>query len=84
MASNHLHATREQWLNAFVRAARPVFTTVMAPLPDNVRVSVGFTGAGKRGKAIGECWSSQASADGHFEIFLKPTVDRRRTWRMTI
>lgn len=24
---------------------------------------------------IGECWSSDASEDGHFEIFIKPTLD---------
>lgn len=67
--------TREQWLNAFVRASRPMFKKAGFPLPDNVRVSVGFTSSGARGKAIGECWSEASSADGHFEIFIKPTLE---------
>lgn len=64
--------TREAWLNAFVEAARAQFETAGHPLPDKVRVSVGFTSSGKRSKVIGECWSDQASADGHFEIFIRP------------
>lgn len=69
-------ATRECWLNAFVNAARPHFERVGFELPGHVRVSVGFPSGGKRGKAIGECWGTQASADGHFEIFLRPSLDR--------
>lgn len=68
------YATREEWLNAFVQAAKPQFIAVGAPLPEKVRVSVGFTSGGKRGKSIGECWSEMCSEDGHFEIFLKPTT----------
>jgi hypothetical protein len=69
------YATREEWLQAFIDAARPKFEEVNAPLPYNVRVAVGFTSKGARGKTIGECWSSICSQDGHFEIFLKPTLD---------
>lgn len=68
--------TREQWLEAFAEASRPHFARVGYPLPRNVRVSVGFTSGGARGRAIGECWSSIASADGHFEIFLRPSLQR--------
>ena len=68
------YTVREDWLNAFVSAARPVFEGAGFPLPEKVRVSVGFTSAGRRGQRIGECWSDDASADGHFEIFLKPTM----------
>ncbi len=75
MASNPIHATREQWLNAFMVAARPQFALAGAPLPLNVRISVGFPSSGRKGKSIGECWSAIASDDGHFEIFLKPTLD---------
>lgn len=64
--------TREQWLNKFMNAARPQFKAAGAPLPKNVRVSIGFTSAGRRGKRIGECWSKAASADGNFEIFIVP------------
>lgn len=69
------YATREEYLNAFAEKARPYFEKANAPLPSNVRVSVGFTSRGMKGSRIGECWSDDASADGHFEIFIKPTMD---------
>lgn len=69
-----IHETREAWLNAFVSRARVHFINAGFPLPDKVRVSVGFTSTGARGNRIGECWSNDCSADGHFEIFLKPSI----------
>lgn len=72
MAQN---TNREAWLNAFVSAARPVFMGRGFPLPERIRVSVGFTSTGARGKAIGECWSSEASEDGYFEIFIRPNAN---------
>lgn len=68
------YATREEYLNAFIEKARPHFEEANAPLPSNVRVAVGFTSRGTRGSRIGECWSSDASEDGYFEIFIKPTL----------
>lgn len=73
--SAYKYATREEWLNAFIEAARPQFEALNAPLPVNVRVAVGFTSRGIKGARIGECWSDAASEDGHFEIFIKPTLD---------
>lgn len=73
--TNPKYETRENWLNAFVAATRPRFAEIGAPLPDKVRVSIGFTSTGARSKRIGECWHDAASADGHFEIFLKPTIE---------
>lgn len=67
--------TREAWLNAFVEAAKPQFANAGYPLPDKIRVAVGFTSGGKRGKSIGECWSDAASEDGHFEIFIRPNQE---------
>lgn len=67
--------TREEWLNAFIDAARPVFDEANAPLPVNVRVAVGFTSKGYRSNRIGECWADTASLDGHYEIFIKPTLE---------
>lgn len=67
------YENREGWLNAFIDAARPKFEDVGAPIPMNTRVSVGFPSTGYRSSVIGECWSSEASADGHFEIFINPT-----------
>lgn len=72
---NETYETREQWLNAFVSRAREQFTRIGAPLPDKIRVSVGFTSTGARSNRIGECWHDAASTDGHFEIFLKPTIE---------
>lgn len=69
------YRTREDWLNAFVDYARVEFANAGYPLPDKVRVSVGFTSTGKRGNRIGECWSDMASEDGHFEIFLRPSLE---------
>ena len=75
------YTTREEWLNAFVQRARPVFAGAGYTLPEKIRVSVGFTSTGARAKgaAIGECWSDAASEDGHFEIFIRPnaTTDAR-------
>lgn len=67
--------TREEWLNAFIDASRGKFESANAPLPVNVRVAVGFTSKGFKGTRIGECWSDSASEDGHYEIFIKPTLD---------
>jgi hypothetical protein len=69
------YETREEYLTAFIDAARPVFERANAPLPLNIRVSVGFTSRGSKGSRIGECWSDSASEDGHFEIFIKPTLE---------
>lgn len=68
------YATREEYLNAFIEAARPHFERVNAPLPSNIRVAVGFTSRGLKGTRIGEVWSDASSDDGHFEIFVKPTL----------
>jgi hypothetical protein len=70
-----MHTTREEYLNAFIEGARPHFARVNAPLPANIRVAVGFTSRGVKGSRIGECWSTDASEDGHFEIFIKPTLN---------
>jgi hypothetical protein len=71
------YETREEYLNGFIAKARPHFERVGAPLPTNIRVSVGFTsrGAGRAKKErIAEIWSDTASGDGHFEIFVTPTL----------
>lgn len=69
----HKITTREQWLNEFARRARPHFKRVGAELPTRIRMSVGFTSHGARGKRIGECWTDDSSADGTFEIFITPS-----------
>lgn len=66
--------TREQWLLAFVEAARPHFERVSTPLPKTVRVSVGFPSKGFRSKVIGECWSADSTKDKVCEIFIRPSL----------
>lgn len=39
-----------------------------------MRVAIGFTSRGAKGKAIGECWDNRCSGDGHFEIFIRPDL----------
>ena len=65
---------RESWLNAVAAGMAPLFEALDAPLPDRVRVAIGFTSRGAKGKAIGECWDNRLSADGHFEIFIRPDL----------
>lgn len=66
--------TREQWLNRFMVASRPMFKSIGHPIPTNVRLSVGFTSHGSKGKRIGECWSAVSSKDNTFEIFVTPLL----------
>lgn len=65
---------RESWLNRVAVGMAPLFDALGTPLPDRVRVAIGFTSAGRKGKAIGECWDNRRSADGHFEIFIRPDL----------
>ncbi len=69
-----MHDNRESWLNAVANGMTPLFDMLGAPLPDRIRVAIGFTSTGRKGKAIGECWDNRRSADGHFEIFIRPDL----------
>uniref|UniRef100_A0AAU7VHV8 Transcription elongation protein n=1 Tax=Dinoroseobacter phage vB_DshS_R26L TaxID=3161158 RepID=A0AAU7VHV8_9CAUD len=66
--------TREEWLVAFTKRARVEFKKHGYEIPENVRMAVGFTSTGARGKRIGECWTDEASEDGAFEIFIDPKL----------
>src|SRR5471032_1834302 len=68
------HQNREAWLNHVAQRMAPLFAALGAPLPDRVRIAIGFTSTGKRSKRIGECWDNRCSADGHFEIFIVPNL----------
>src|SRR3546814_12784279 len=52
----------------------PLFAALDAPLPARIRVAIGFTSSGRKGKAIGECWDNRLNAVGHFEIFIRPDL----------
>ena len=66
------HGTREEWLVQLTDELRPVFAEKRFPIPDKVRTSIGWT---KSKRAIGECWSTTASADNTTEIFIVPSKD---------
>ena len=60
---------REAYLNYITDTyARPHFQAKGYTIPANVRMSCSLT---SRKKAIGQCWSSEASEDKHFEIFIE-------------
>jgi hypothetical protein len=62
---------REEWLNLVAEQMAPWFETQGHKLP-RYRVAIGFPSTGKRGKRIGECWDGRASADGTFEVLIRP------------
>lgn len=65
--------TREEWLQAFTTHARKVFKSHGYEIPD-VRVSVGFTSKGAKGRAIGECWQPEATEDKTVAIYIDPQL----------
>jgi hypothetical protein len=68
------HPNRESWLNDVAARLRPAFAQLGTPLPDRLRIAIGFPSTGRRAKAAGECWDSTASADGTFEILVRPDL----------
>src|SRR5258707_13883249 len=62
---------REEWLNKVAERMAPWFEDQGYSLP-RYRVAIGFPSTGKRGKRIGECWDGRASADGTFEVLIRP------------
>lgn len=72
---------REQWLNDIaMRMGKTLFKQQGHDIPKNVRITCGFPSTkplpGKKGFASGECWSADSSADGHFEIFISPLIEK--------
>jgi hypothetical protein len=72
MKGRNMHTTREAYLQAALEGFfRSHFLTCGYTLPDNIRAAISFTSSGKRGHMAGECWHPPASADKHFEIFIR-------------
>lgn len=72
------YETREQYLTAAVKLMEPLFQRNGASLP-KVRVSTGWPSTkalSRKNRRIGECWDKSASADGVFEIFISPCLDK--------
>jgi hypothetical protein len=72
-AKPNRHLNRESWLNDVANRLQPAFARLGAPLPDRL-IAIGFPCTGRRAKVTGECWDSTASADGTFEILIRPDL----------
>jgi hypothetical protein len=69
------YSDREAWLLAAVEIFRPRFVQIGFPIPEKLRVAVGFgpTGARQENKTIlGVCLHSSCTADGVNEIWISP------------
>lgn len=62
---------REDWLSEAVRLIRPWFADLGETLPENIKISIGWS-KGAKGNAVGVCWPSRAAADGSTNIFMTP------------
>jgi hypothetical protein len=67
MTRSNCYDSREAWLRAATTVLRPYFKSV-----GRIRFSIAFPSTGRRSNTIGECWPSEKSADGHFEVFIRP------------
>lgn len=65
--------TREQWLMAAVDVFRDWFAEEETPLPDKVRLSVGYA-KGAKTNTIGWCYRKSAAEDEIHQIYISPTL----------
>ena len=73
-----IHTTREAWLTAAYAGLAPWFVDVGKPITSPVRLAMGFPSSralSLKKRTIGECWSIDASSDGHAEILISPFLD---------
>jgi hypothetical protein len=73
-------ATREAWLERLMERLRPAFAAAGAPIPEKVRVSVGFPSRralSRTNRVIGECWSRAVSEDGVPHVFVSPVLEEK-------
>lgn len=68
-------ATREDWLREAAQQWRPLFKQLGKPLPDKLRIGVGWMATGVRSKAIGQAWHDDASKDGTREVTISLKLD---------
>ena len=70
-----LTVTRERWLRQAIETFRPRFVEIGFPLPERIRISVGFGSIGARQEnavVLGVTYKSTCSADGVNEVFISP------------
>lgn len=79
------YKTREQWLEAAVKAvAKQIFAPASVEVPD-VRVSVGWPGGrGPKKNVIGQCFAATTTTDKVAQIFVSPIIDDAYTTVETI
>lgn len=66
---------REAWLTAGIEVFRPMFVQIGFPLPDKIRVSIGWGTSGARqenAQILGVTMARSCSADGVNEIYISP------------
>jgi hypothetical protein len=68
------HPNREAWLADLVARLRLPFQQLGSPLPDRLRIGVGFPSGGAKLARTGECWPATASEDGCTEIWIRPDL----------
>lgn len=69
------YETREAWLNAAVALFRPRFTEVGYPVPEKLRITVGFGPTGAKAEnatILGTCLHTACTDDDVNEIFISP------------
>jgi hypothetical protein len=69
------YSDREAWLQAAIDIFRPRFVEIGFPLPDAVRIAVGFGPTGARqenSKIMGVTLSRSCAADGVNEVWISP------------
>lgn len=72
----HVRRTREDWLLDAVEQLRPRFKAVGMPLPEMIRVSVGF-GLGSKAEnkvILGQTWATWAAEDKVSQVFISPEM----------
>lgn len=69
--------TRESWLLEAIELLRPRFEAAGLPIPEKIRVSVGFGFGARRESArvIGQCWARSQSDDGVNAVFISPELE---------
>lgn len=67
-------AQTQEWLYKAIDALRPAFKDAGQPIPDHVRVTVGFPLGSRGGKIIGQCWMPDSVEDEVHSILVCPTL----------
>ena len=65
--------TREEWLEKSIQLITERIFIPKGYVVPKVKISIGFTGSRNSKKALGACWSPDASDDGLCQIFITPT-----------